>query len=239
MDASMGKAIQVARAQKTVKEYLRGGGLVGYGILGLGLLALLIAVFKVIEINYFPIPTRKDINLLLDDLLTQATEQAELKAQKFKGLGGEMVQAGVTYFYDKRRILEDALLEKLGMIQPKLERFLPFLALVAAAAPMMGLLGTVLGIMKTFAMMSTAGSGDSKAFSAGISEALITTAMGLIVAIPVIIIHGMLKSLAKSKFGQAEGVALSLLNGTTDIGESEPEGDGESDNIDEAELVTA
>jgi len=88
-------------------------------------------------------------------------------------------------------------------------------------------------------MMSTAGSGDSKAFSAGISEALITTAMGLIVAIPVIIIHGMLKSLAKSKFGQAEGVALSLLNGTTDIGESEPEGDGESDNIDEAELVTA
>lgn len=239
MDASMGKAIQIARAEKTVEEYLRGGGIVGYGILGLGLLAMLIALFKVIEINRFPIPGRKKINLILDDLLSHQTEEANLKAKQFKGLGGEMVEAGVTYFYDKRRILEDALLEKLGMIQPKLERFLPFLALVAAAAPMMGLLGTVLGIMKTFAMMSTAGSGDSKAFSAGISEALITTAMGLIVAIPVIIVHGMLKSLAKSKFGQAEGVALSLLNGTTEIEETSPEDGDEPDDMDETELVTA
>lgn len=239
VDASMGKAIQIARAEKSVEEYLKGGGVVGYGILGLGLVAMLIAAFKVLEINRFPIPNRKKINLILDDLLSHQTEEATAKAKDFKGLGGEMVEAGVTYFYDKRRILEDALLEKLGMIQPKLERFLPFLALVAAAAPMMGLLGTVLGIMKTFAMMSAAGAGDSKAFSAGISEALITTAMGLIVAIPVIIVHGMLKSLAKSKFGQAEGVALSLLNGTTEISEAQPEGDDEPEDMDETDLVTA
>ncbi|YCM46271.1 MotA/TolQ/ExbB proton channel family protein [Verrucomicrobiaceae bacterium 227] len=239
VDASMGKAIQVARAKKSVNEYLKGGGVVGYGILGLGLVALLIAFFKVLEINRFPIPNRKKINLILDDLLSRETEAATLKAKQFKGLGGEMVEAGVSYFYDKRRILEDALLEKLGMIQPKLERFLPFLALVAAAAPMMGLLGTVLGIMKTFAMMSAAGAGDSKAFSAGISEALITTAMGLIVAIPVIIVHGMLKSLAKSKFGQAEGVALSLLNGTTEISEASEAVDEEPEDMDETDLVTA
>ena len=239
VDASMGKAIQVARAQKSVEEYLEGGGVVGYGILGLGLVALLIALFKVLEINRFPIPNRKKTNLILDDLLSHDIEAARLKAKEFKGLGGEMVEAGVAYFYDKRRILEDALLEKLGMIQPRLERFLPFLALVAAAAPMMGLLGTVLGIMKTFAMMSAGGTGDSKAFSAGISEALITTAMGLIVAIPVIIVHGMLKSLAKSKFGQAEGVALSLLNGTTEIGDAPPATDDDSEDMDETDLVTA
>ena len=245
VDATMGKAVQVARTKKTVKDYLKGGGVVGYGILGLGVVALLIALLKVIEINTFPIPKRKKLNLIIDDLLNHDTGAAKLKASKIKGLGGKMVSSGVEYFYDKRRILEDALLEKLGMIQPKLERSLPFLALVAAAAPMMGLLGTVLGIMKTFAMMSAGGGGDSKSFSAGISEALITTAMGLIVAIPVIIIHGMLKSLAKSKFGQAEGVALSILNGTTELetdntnNPSDPDSDDESESDDETDLLTA
>ncbi len=241
VDASMGKAIQVARVKKSISDYVQGGGVVGYGILAIGLFALLIAIWKVIEINRFPIPNRKKLNLILDDLLSHDTDAATAKAKQFKGLGGQMVESGVTYFYDKRRILEDALLEKLGMIQPRLERFLPFLALVAAAAPMMGLLGTVLGIMKTFAMMSVGGSGDSKSFSAGISEALITTAMGLIVAIPVIIIHGMLKSLAKSKFGQAEGVALSILNGTTELDEepSKDSSDDEPEDLDEAELSPA
>ena len=65
--------------------------------------------------------------------------------------------------------------------------------------------------------------------------------MGLIVAIPVIIIHGMLKSLAKSKFGQAEGVALSMLNGTTELGEKPGENpsDDEPEDLDEAELSPA
>lgn len=243
VDASMGKAIQVARSQKTIGEYLKGGGLVGYAIVALGLVALLIALFKLVEIQRFPLPSRKKINLIVDDLLAHEVESAKEKAAQCHGLGREMVEAGITYYYDKRRILEDALLEKLGLIQPKLERLLPFLALAAAAAPMMGLLGTVLGIMKTFAMMSAVGSGDSRAFSAGISEALITTAMGLIVAIPVIIIHGMLKSRAKGKFAQAEGVALALLNSTTEMtNRPAHESDGDSDDpddLDETELVTA
>ena len=56
----------------------------------------------------------------------------------------------------------------------------------------------------------------NKNFSAGISEALITTAEGLIVAIPVLVVHGLLKSLAKGKFGEVEGVGIALINGTTE-----------------------
>jgi len=241
-DASMGKALQVARSKKSFGEYLEGGGVVGYGIMILGIVALLIALFKFVEIQRFPVPGRKQINLILDDLLEDRVPEAREKAEAIPGLGGALVRSGVKYFFDKRRILEDALMEKLSFIQPKLDRFLSFLALVAAAAPMMGLLGTVLGIMKTFAMMSAVGTGDSKAFSAGISEALITTAMGLVVAIPVIIIHGTLKSLAKGKFGQVEGVALSLLNGTTELGAkptaSRSKPDDEED-LDERELAPA
>lgn len=245
-DASMGKALQVERGRKSFVDYLEGGGVVGFGILILGAVALLIAVFKFIEIQSFPVPGRKEVNAILDDLLEDRVGEAEARAGRIRGLGGSLVRAGVKYFFDKRRILEDALMEKLSVIQPRLERLLAFLALVAAAAPMMGLLGTVLGIMKTFAMMSAVGTGDSRAFSAGISEALITTAMGLVVAIPVIIIHGMLKSLAKAKFGQVEGVALSLLNGTTEIGARSadpaetPDGDDDQeDDLDERELAPA
>jgi biopolymer transport protein ExbB len=241
VDASMGKALQVARSKKSFGEYLEGGGVVGYGIVILGLVALAIALFKFVEIQIFPVPGRKEINAILDDLLEDRVADAAKKADGLKGLGGDLARTGVKFFFDKRRIMEDALMEKLSIIQPRLDRFLPFLALAAAAAPMMGLLGTVLGIMKTFAMMSAVGTGDSRAFSSGISEALITTAEGLIVAIPVIVVHGMLKSLAKSKFGQVEGVALSLLNGTTEIDQkaeaSEPTDGGEEDDLDERELV--
>jgi biopolymer transport protein ExbB len=81
----------------------------------------------------------------------------------------------------------------------------------------MGLLGTVLGIIKTFKAMAIYGTGNAKNFSAGISEALITTAEGLVVAIPVLVLHGMMKSLAKGKFGEVEGIAIALMNGTTEV----------------------
>ena len=136
------------------------------------------------------------------------------------------------------------MLEKLSAIQPRLERFLPFLALVAAAAPMMGLLGTVLGIMKTFDAMAIYGTGNAQNFSKGIGAALVTTAQGLVVAIPIIVIHGMLKSLARARFDTAQGVALSILNGTTELEEDsgnqkKDKNSPEDDDFDEKELAPA
>ena len=241
VDASGGRALKIKEAAKTLRDYLDGGGPVGLAIVGLGLLSLGIAVLKFIEISRFEIPRRKEVNLILDDLLEHRLEEAKLRAGKIAGLSGELAEAGVESFFQKRRILEDALLEKLGAIQPKLDRGLPFLALAAAAAPMMGLLGTVLGIMQTFDMMAVFGTGNAQNFSAGIGAALITTAMGLVVAIPVIIIHGLLKSLAKGRFGKAEAVALAFLNGSTEI-ISKPEESADPDddeNIEELEIQPA
>ena len=75
-------------------------------------------------------------------------------------------------------------------VRPTLERFLPFLAITAAAAPLLGLLGTVIGMIKTFQLITIFGTGDAKSLSSGISEALVTTALGLSVAIPILILHG-------------------------------------------------
>ena len=246
VDSTSGKALKAKTETPTLMDRIEDGGVVGYAILALGAVAILISLFKFIEISQFYIPSRRRVNEVLDALLEKDQETALQKTTKIRGLSGKMVKAGVENFYGKRRILEDALLEKLSAIQPRLERFLPFLALVAAAAPMMGLLGTVLGIMKTFDAMAIYGTGNAQNFSKGIGAALVTTAQGLVVAIPIIIIHGMLKSLARARFDTAQGVALAVLNGTTELEEgSSPKKSGggdeppEEEDFDETELAPA
>lgn len=217
LDASMGKAIEVQAAEESLADTIEKGGIVGYAILALGLVAIGLTIFKVLEIARFPVPSRRVVNEIIDDLLADRRDEAAQRAAKLQGQAGSMVRAGVENFYEKRRVLEEALFEKLVTVKPRLERFLPFLGLTAAAAPLMGLLGTVLGIIKTFKAMALYGSSNQKAFTQGISEALITTAEGLVVAIPVLVLHGIMRSLAKGKFSEVEGVAISLMNGTTEL----------------------
>ena len=215
-DGSMGKAIEVEAAKQTLWETAEKGGYVGHAILILGAISFLIAFFKVWEVSKFKVPNRRELNLILDDLLAGNQEAAMKKARAIPGEAGELITIGADKFYEKRRVLEESMFEKLVTIKPHLERFLPFLALTAAAGPLMGLLGTVLGIIKTFQAMALYGSGNQKNFTAGISEALITTAEGLIVAIPVLVVHGLLKSMVKAKFGDIEGSAIAIINGTTE-----------------------
>ena len=238
LDSSMGKALEVQAAEESLGETIEAGGIVGHAILLLGAVALALTLFKVWEITRFPVPTRRQINEILDDLLGDRIQAAKQKAGAIPGMAGDMVRVGVDRFYDKRRVLEEALFERLVSIKPKLDRFLPFLGLTAAAAPLMGLLGTVLGIIKTFKAMALYGSGNQKAFTQGISEALITTAEGLIVAIPVLVLHGLMKSLAKGKFSEIEGVAIALMNGTTELEKKYPKpARNESGEDDDTELL--
>ncbi len=238
-DGTMGKAIEVAAARESLMDTIEKGGIVGHAILMLGAISFLIAGFKVWEVSRIRVPSRAVINAILDDLLHGRREEAMCKAGAIGGEAGELVRTGVLMFDEKRRVLEEALFEKLLAVKPKLDRFLPFLALTAAAGPLMGLLGTVLGIIKTFKAMALYGTGNAKNFSAGISEALITTAEGLIVAIPVLVVHGMLKSYAKGRFSDFEGIGIAMINGTTERerrSDATPADDGQRGGEDDFEL---
>jgi hypothetical protein len=89
---------------------------------------------------------------------------------------------------------------------------LPFIAICAASAPLLGLLGTVTGIISTFKLITVFGSGDVKTLSGGISEALITTEFGLIVAIPSLLLHAFLSRKARGVIGQMETAAVAFVN---------------------------
>jgi biopolymer transport protein ExbB len=235
LDGTMGKAMLTAEAQDTLMETIEKGGMVGHCILLLGAISGMIVIFKLIEIHRFPVPDRGTINRILDHLVTGDPTAAKKEADLIPGLPGDVVRAGVENFYGKRKVLEESIFEKLIDVKPKLERFLPFLALTASTGPLLGLLGTVLGIIKTFQAMVIYGTGNAKNFSAGISEALITTAEGLVVAIPVLILHGLMKGLAKGKAGEVESIAIALVNGTSELDKSNKPYAGKSKSDDEDE----
>ena len=95
---------------------------------------------------------------------------------------------------------------------PNLDKFLTILSVSAGAAPLLGLLGTVMGIIKTFEMIGIYGTGDANRLAGGISEALVTTEMGLIVAIPALIWHAVLNRRLRKIVSNLEKAMLSFIN---------------------------
>lgn len=215
-DPTLGKAIKIEKSGESIPEHVSKGGAVGYTIVGLGIVSMLIGLFKWIEISSYSVPSSSQINTVLGYLMAGKDVAAEKTAADFKGTAGEMIRIGVERFQGKRAVVEELFYEKLLAIRPKLERMLPFLAVTAAAAPLMGLLGTVMGMIKTFKMIELFGAGDPKTLSGGISEALVTTELGLVVAIPTLIIHGILSRMARGKVGRMEGAAVAFLNGMSE-----------------------
>jgi len=184
LDGTLGRALRIEESKDSLFEHLAKGGAVGYAIVGLGILCLFFASLKFFEINSFKTPSSEDLRTVLSHLEANDTVKAKASAAAVPGAGGKLLEAGVDNCKEKRGNLEEILLERILAGRPQLERFLPFLALAAAAAPLLGLLGTVTGMIKTFNLITIFGTGDAKSLSSGISEALVTTELGLIVAIP-------------------------------------------------------
>jgi len=216
-DATLGKALKIAEGNDTLMEQVEKGGSVGYVIIGLGVICLVFGVIKVAEIVSFKTPRPEDVQQVLAHIETGDLAKARSTAAAMPGAGGDLMVAGVEHADEKRGTLEEILYEKILAVRPKLERFLPFIALTAAAAPLLGLLGTVTGMIKTFNLITIFGTGDAKSLSSGISEALITTALGLIIAIPALIAHGMLARMARQKLGDMEQTAVGFINGVVGV----------------------
>ena len=212
-DATLGKALKKEKASKSLFEYVEDGGAVGYVIIALGTAALLLTLFKAFEITGFSSASLSEVDSIVDELARGNEAAAAQRAEQIEGVAGEILTTGVEHADEKRGVIEELLFEKILRARPSLERFLPFLAITAAASPLLGLLGTVIGMIKTFQLITIFGTGDAKSLSSGISEALVTTALGLIVAIPVLIVHGALNRMAKHKLGLLEQLSVSFVNG--------------------------
>ena len=118
----------------------------------------------------------------------------ELDAQRLKALRqgsplGKILAAGLANRSQGRDVMKESIQEAASHVVHDLERYLNTLGTVAAISPLLGLLGTVLGMIRVFTEITTQGTGNANALAGGISEALITTAAGLAVAIPALVMH--------------------------------------------------
>lgn len=207
LDSSLGNAFELKRAQGTLVQHLQKGGWVGYAILALGALSLLVGLVKAIDLKGGSIDESIDVQALARSALNDPSDAAKQKAQSFKGTVGSMLSTGIDFVKADTETLLEAMDTVILRHQPKLERFLPFLATTAAVAPLMGLLGTVVGMIKTFTLIEVFGTGDAKSLSSGISEALVTTELGLIVAIPALVLHGIFSRIMRSRISGLEQIA--------------------------------
>lgn len=121
-------------------------------------------------------------------------KSGELDAQRLKALRhgsplGAILAAGLANRSQGRDVMKESIQEAAGHVVHDLERYLNTLGTVAAVAPLLGLLGTVVGMIRVFTEITVQGTGNANALAGGISEALITTAAGLVVAIPALVMH--------------------------------------------------
>jgi len=213
IDATEGDAFRLAELEETLIEHIGKGGSVIYIILGLAFVALLIAIFKFFEILSVKRPKSGALQQILDNLNAGKKQEALEIANSVDGPFGDLLVAGVEHHDEEKELLEEVLYERLLAAQPKLERFLAFIALTAGAAPLLGLLGTVTGMISTFKLITVFGTGDAASLSSGISEALITTEFGLYVAIPSLLAQALLTRMAKGKLGEMEQASVAFVNG--------------------------
>ena len=178
IDPTRGAMLALLVQVPDLKNRIEQGGIVGYVILFIGLIGVLISIERFIVL-----------------VLTGRKVQKQLKSKKpgNNPLGRIMQVYENNPDVDTETLglkLDEAILKEM----PKIQSGLGALALLASVSPLLGLLGTVTGIIETFQSITLYGTGDPRVMSGGISQALVTTVMGLLVAIPLLLFHSFLSS---------------------------------------------
>jgi biopolymer transport protein ExbB len=210
-DPSLGSARKIEETQEGVVEHFLKGGTVMWPILAVASLAGVVAISKWIILSLVRMPGTKPFAALLEAVRRKDKEAATLAAGAMKGPAGAMLHAGARHLDAPKDLIEEVMFETMLDTRFRLNKMLPLIAVTAACAPLLGLLGTVTGIISTFKLITVFGSGDVKMLSAGISEALITTEYGLYVAIPSILAHSFLSRKAKAIMDKMERLGIAFL----------------------------
>jgi biopolymer transport protein ExbB len=211
-DPTLGNAHRIAETEETLWEHIKAGGPVMWPIGVLAGAALLVALFKWVTMLFVRMPSERRVREVMRAVGAGDRAKAATLAAKLPGPLGRMLEMGVSTMDSGREIMEESMYEIMHRSQLKAQSMLPFVAISAAAAPLLGLLGTVTGIMNTFSLITLYGTGDVKTLSSGISEALITTEYGLIVAIPSLLLHAYLSSKARKISNRLETAGISFVN---------------------------
>ena len=197
LDPTKGVLLSAFVRKPSVWEKVQEGGVVGYVILSLGAIAAVIALFRLFVLIGVESSVRK--------------QAKDLKRPSLSNPLGRILKV----YQDNPNTDPESMELKLGeaMLKesPKINAWVMFIKIIAVVAPLLGLLGTVTGMIQTFQAITLYGAGDPQTMAGGISQALVTTVLGLVVAIPAVFLHWVVSSRARRIEGILEEHATSLI----------------------------
>ncbi|MGY8640191.1 MAG: MotA/TolQ/ExbB proton channel family protein [Verrucomicrobiales bacterium] len=207
-DPTLGTVVALGETKTSLQDHIKKGGFWIYPILLLGLIATIAAIAKWIQLSRI-----REVRPAVVQRILKNPDGAEKELVGVRHPAREILARGIELRDQPREDVEEALYEKYLAAQPPLQKGLALIAIASATAPLLGLLGTVTGMIHTFDLIDIFGTGDAKSLASGISEALITTKFGLIVAIPALIIHALMRRKVQGIKATMEMISLAFLNG--------------------------
>jgi biopolymer transport protein ExbB len=185
LDPSRGAILSLMVQTPSIMERIMQGGVIGYLIIILGLVGLVLVAERMVVLTLSYRKMQQERNT---GVVNTETPLSRIRRVAVNNPTIDSETLGLK--------LDQAILKE----RPMIRRFLPTVAIFAAIAPLLGLLGTVSGMIETFQSITLFGTGDPKLMSGGISVALVTTELGLIVAIPLTLLHSWLSGSARKMF---------------------------------------
>jgi biopolymer transport protein ExbB len=200
---------------ENVMEFIHKGGFVMYPLLLCSITALAVIIEKALSLRRKKIIVPEIVNVL--DNIKEAGDigLALSICEKHKGPFANIVRAGLENRRLPREELKEILNDQGRQEAHRLEKGLTILETIAGIAPLLGLLGTVIGILKVFNVISVMGVGQANAMAGGISEALITTILGLSIGIPTVVVYNYFTNKAETLILEIERHSSRLLKKVT------------------------
>jgi biopolymer transport protein ExbB len=196
IDPSRGQLLKIMGQSADLGERIDQGGVVGYIILSLAIIGVLLAIWRMIKLTAETVRIKKQMNS--DDANDDNALGRIMKV--YQNNGNADVET-----------LELHLSEAISSEIPNLTRGINWIKIISVVAPLLGLLGTVTGMIDVFETMSLFGTGDPKLMAGGISQALITTVLGLVAAIPCVFLHTMTNNRSRALITILEERATGIL----------------------------
>ncbi len=216
LDFSGGDAVRRLALTPSLRERIAAGGPLVWPILLIGLVALLLSGERFFFLARVKSNTDRVMDRIIELVAAGDFRRGIEELENRNGPVCRVLRAGLKARTESREVLENVLEEAILKELPRLEKFLPTLQVLAAIAPLLGLLGTVTGMINTFQVITIYGAGDPRMMSGGISEALVTTMLGLSVAIPIILLHTWFSRRVDTIIGDMEeksvGLTIALQN---------------------------
>ncbi|MEK7792195.1 MAG: MotA/TolQ/ExbB proton channel family protein [Pseudomonadota bacterium] len=199
-------------SEKTIVGIIDSGGPIGWVIVILGGVAVLLILIRVYLLRSNGANTKHLTDQIIQQLAAGNLDVAKKSCEDDSSAIGRVLHYTLRHLKDDRDHMEGIVYEAILQESGPLGRFGPAILVIASIAPLLGLLGTVTGMIETFDMITEFGTGDPKLLSEGIAIALVTTELGLIVAIPALLLGSILSSWARNIKHDMEHSALRIIN---------------------------